>query len=410
MGDFSCKKIFDPSICVNFESEKIHKGTKTKFDLMEYYITAWCQKILNYKPEYDYQKYNGVIFIDCMSNKGFYQDKENNDIVYGTSKRAFDKLSSCCKEFPEHRFELFFNDYNPQKYDCLNCLLKSQESTQDNLTYSTYNYDVNVFLSEVGLEILNKAKKNQYHILLFYDPFEIMFDWDILEPYVKSNGIDIIFTHFFQNDTLRSLPTNLKEVAKAKYEKAYATDFDLLIREYNQLTPLERVEYFRDKFNQQLNKYANKEIAYFPIVNEKYSPLYDIVFFSHSIKAKELFKNSMHKAIVDLLKPETKAIIEEQTNQTMISLFPISHTDSYIESRQSGVSEVEYFYSKIEHAKIIRNQYKGKTVLKSDYDKFLVNHDYLPTNTKKPIKDVLTSNGWLEIHKDGGKEKAYTFK
>ena len=52
-----------------------HPHTVKKFELIETYIKAWAQILLQN------DNCNGVIFIDCMCNSGVYND-DNGNTVY----------------------------------------------------------------------------------------------------------------------------------------------------------------------------------------------------------------------------------------------------------------------------------------------------------------------------------------
>ena len=94
--------------------DKAHPHTVKKFELIEKYVEAWAQKLLN-NPKCD-----KIIFIDCMSNSGVYIDDAGNN-VFGTPIRVAKYLSNVMQNlnYRNKKAELYFNDIDDFKIECL---------------------------------------------------------------------------------------------------------------------------------------------------------------------------------------------------------------------------------------------------------------------------------------------------
>ncbi len=80
-----------------------HPHTIKKFKLIEEYVKAWAQKLLNA------ESCNGIVFIDCMSNSGVYKDDSGNEII-GTPIRVSSYISEIMKSYPAKHAWCYFND------------------------------------------------------------------------------------------------------------------------------------------------------------------------------------------------------------------------------------------------------------------------------------------------------------
>ena len=88
--------------------EIAHPHTIKKFELIEAYVKEWSQKLLNYSG------CEGVVFIDCMSNSGIYQD-EKGKIVFGTPIRVANYLADVMRYYPDKKAQLYFNDLSSER-------------------------------------------------------------------------------------------------------------------------------------------------------------------------------------------------------------------------------------------------------------------------------------------------------
>lgn len=70
--------------------------TIKKFELISEYAKAWVEKLMNY------DKCEGVVFIDCMSNSGLYKDSNGNEIE-GTPLRVSKIIADAMKKYPRKK-------------------------------------------------------------------------------------------------------------------------------------------------------------------------------------------------------------------------------------------------------------------------------------------------------------------
>lgn len=237
--------------CLNSIDEITYDGTKKKIEFIEGYVKAWFHKVLLSQ----YNSYKGVIFIDCMSNCGVYSVEER-DLFEGTSYRVLNSFSRQVEgKLIDKKFSVIVNDIEKDKVFCQNCLWNNNfKGKNKNLSFSSYSLDVNDFLSGPGRDILTEASKQNYHILLFYDPYTVQIDWEVLKHFISSKNVDLIITHFWQNDIKRSLNNGISQEKKSIIEKAYSMDFEALIKQYNEMTQYERNEFLRNKFKNQIEQ------------------------------------------------------------------------------------------------------------------------------------------------------------
>lgn len=181
-----------------------HPHTIKKFELIEEYVKAWAQKLLNF------ESCNGIVFIDCMSNSGVYQDDSSQE-VFGTPIRVANYLSEIMPNYRSKQAWCYFNDLSAKKID----ILKSH------LPANTSNFHV-VIRTDDGNELLKKINipsNLRVHYLLVYDPFEASVDWEALMPFIGNWG-DVIINHMV-SDSIRAVSQVKRATAIAKYEQTY---------------------------------------------------------------------------------------------------------------------------------------------------------------------------------------------
>ena len=141
------------------------------------------------------------------------------------------------------------------------------------------------------------SRKKIYHVLLLYDPYKVEIDWEVLKYFISSRRVDLIITHFWQNDIKRSLNSNIGKKKQDIIEKAYSMDFEKLLSKFNSLSPYERNEFLRTRFKEQIekNNHGMQEVyvGYGPIFNQNNVAVYDIVGISHSMAGYTLFKDEL---------------------------------------------------------------------------------------------------------------------
>ena len=87
---------------------KIGAHTVKKFELIQKYVEAWAQKLLNN------QFCDALVFIDCMSNSGEYINKDGKHI-FGTPVRVAQYLRNVAGQYPNKQIDLYFSDLSPEK-------------------------------------------------------------------------------------------------------------------------------------------------------------------------------------------------------------------------------------------------------------------------------------------------------
>ena len=107
--------------------------TIKKFELIEEYVSTWAQKLLNFN------KCNGIVFIDCMCNSGVYKSHEGNEI-FGTPIRISNLLFEVMKKYPQKQAHLCFNDLSAEKISILKTYLPPNTT---NFNIETYAGDGN---------------------------------------------------------------------------------------------------------------------------------------------------------------------------------------------------------------------------------------------------------------------------
>jgi len=244
-----------------------------KFELIEAYVKEWSQKLLNNS------KCDGIVFIDCMSNSGVYQDKEGKQ-VFGTPIRVANHLSDVMKTYPQKQAKLYFNDNSSDKVEELNKHLPPNTS---NFTIITSILDGNKLLKEFEFDSSN------YCYLVVYDPYEASIDWLALMPFIQTWG-DVIITHMV-NDTIRAVPQVKKSSSKDKYEHTYLTDFQEL-----SCLGSDRVAYEKKVLEiiRRLRGASSRRryyIASFPFFNTKNTIVYELLLGTGSIEGFKAFKH-----------------------------------------------------------------------------------------------------------------------
>lgn len=155
-----------------FEIAKPH--TIKKFDLVENYVDEWARKILGVPNS------KGVVFIDCMCNRGIYTS-ENGDYVMGTPIRVARKLDAIIQNYNDKNAILFFNDLSYEKVSTLESILSKDDLKHIHVFFSAV--DASDFLKKFDL-----SKYNHYNKLLFYDPYIASIDWDAITPFFTLLG------------------------------------------------------------------------------------------------------------------------------------------------------------------------------------------------------------------------------
>ncbi|HHY21656.1 MAG TPA: hypothetical protein GX525_07205, partial [Bacilli bacterium] len=109
--------------------------------------------------------------------------------------------------------------------------------------------------------------------------------------------------------------------------------------------------------------------------------IYDILSISTSNKSRILLK--------DLLYSKNKDEIKGNSNEQIDLFSNVEDYEDYVDLRENGVSEKEYFYSTRHYANVITQQFIGSFLPVEEFKSFLLNHEFIPTNCKTDLKKDL---------------------
>ena len=376
-------------------SYKIHIGTEDKLEILKEYSESWIRAILT-DSKNKYMQYSGAVFIDCMSSSGKYVNKLNNNVL-GTSLRVLDILGKMKNTYPTKKLKLILNDKGKQEILCQKC--RTELLNNMNIEVIIKNQDVREFLSEI------KDKSdlgNNYHTLLFYDPFKAEIYWDEIGKYLKGTRFDLVLTHFHQNDTQRVINTaNISEKVKKKYEKTYGVSFDELVTKLQGKSGREMSGILRELLIVNMKKVLGDYHAYvscLPVFNQKNKDVYDIVIYSKSSGALEKFKNAVFKVM------SKRVELYDKMDQKELSLI----TDTINQASIFDMKDIYYFYSVKTFARIIAVEFSNKRISNDILGDFIKYHDFIPTNIKDKIDPWLIEKYSVVIEKEKRK-KFYVF-
>jgi|GEM_PF-6520177 len=376
--------------CSRFLQQEMHIGTLKKIKFMNKYIHSWYRKIFSYLPKFG-SPYQGVVFIDCMSNSGVYVF--NNELHDGTSTKALKAFNwkHTEEKIVGKDFKIIVNDKDLQRITCQQCIWNNTPKINQKLTYDFFQKDVREFLKEDANKILLEAKKRKFHTLLFYDPYDLLIDWEALKPFLESKSVDIILTHFWMNDTKRAINQVVKEEAKNKYINAYGLSYEDLRERYNKMSSFEQNEFLRKQLIDQIMKHGanEKKFGYAPIFNDRNNVVYDIVIVSISNAATKLFRSEMYNLY--------KNVANSDGGTEQLSLFGTEDT-SYSESRKL-FNEMQLFYSYNYFAEVAASDFSGKEVSQENFNDYLNNHEFIAPNCKKELKKRLQEHHDMKIKK-----------
>ncbi len=249
--------------------------TIKKFELIEAYVEAWAQKLLQYK------QCSGIVFIDCMSNSGIYKDAVTAQVVYGTPIRVSALLVETMKQYPHKKALLYFNDKSSKKIKLL----------KENLPANTSNLEIFTSVMD-GNELLRRFQiEPGIHYLLVYDPFEASIEWAALTPFL--NGWSEVILNHMVSDVVRGLPQATSDATKAKYVETYQMDIDGLLAigcDYNSFE-----HKIHEIITRKITTGRRHFIASFPFINRKNGHVYNLIHCTGNIKGFKLFKTTAWK-------------------------------------------------------------------------------------------------------------------
>lgn len=360
--------------CYTGRTAKIHVGTIEKIGILETYVAAWVNKVLQFESEKS-GKFDGVIFIDCMSSTGQYISTDGSK-VQGTSLRVFNILQESSTKYPDKEFHLYLNDLGKQEIECQECLIENLKKDFCKVNVHLSNRDVMDYLNELSFDSL------RYHILLFYDPYRAQITFPQISNMIAGKRYDIIFTHFIQNDTLRNL-TNPKSLNRKSSFEYYKDTYGKSFSELNSLmlnkTYSEKIEALRELFHSRVKMSLGVNyITSLPIFNSKKKSVYDIVICTNSINAFDLFKSTVRSVV--------KKRVSDFDSYEQLNLIS---DEIYLES-----NELHFFYSVKSYASLILNELHNQSLTKDEFTQYLKKHKIIPSQgIKNELYRVLKQHG-----------------
>ena len=321
---------------MNFELDTAKPHTIKKFEIITEYTDAWARKILGFS------KSQGLLYIDCMSNSGYYKDI-NNDIVEGTAVRVAERLNQISEKYPEKSVQLYFNDYEEEKIDYLEQALKSMNLNNIDLFF--FKQDCSDFLKRFNL-----SKIQNKNILLIYDPFQADIRWDVLGKFLNSWG-EVIINHMV-SDTSRGAKLAKKEEKITKYETTYQMDISEIIRiseNTDQLDNIVRGIIMESVKNNPREHY----LASFPFFNRNNGLVYNLLHCTSNKEGFKLYKKTAWNVFGDKSSDKNRHGQEKQlsidldtgklpiTTNTDYKCYTISDIAKYIFEKYQETSKVD---------------------------------------------------------------------
>ena len=253
--------------------------TIKKFELIESYVKTWAQKLLQNKF------CEGIIYIDCMSNSGIYEDAQGNR-VFGSPIRVANILRDAAGQYPSKKIYLYFNDNSPEKIALLKENLPSEKS---NFRYCITCKDGNVRLKEMSAKL---DSCHNLHFFLLYDPYVAAIDWDALAPFFQHWG-EILINHML-HDPVRAITSVTRPETKQKYENTYWAEFgDLVPLGSDKKAYEERV--FEIIASLKKSPTRDYYVSSFPFFSTTNFLMYDLIHCTSNVEGFKLYKSTAWK-------------------------------------------------------------------------------------------------------------------
>lgn len=270
--------------------------TIKKFELIEEYVSAWAHKLLQYEG------CSGIVFIDCMCNRGIYKNVSGDD-VFGTPVRVARLLARTMLNYPQKTANLYFNDLEFEKIETLKGYLPS----------NTKNFIIHTSVMDGNELLKNFIIDSKHPYLLVYDPYQAKIDWSAITPFLNEWG-EVIINHMV-SDTIRGIPKATKPDVKSKYEDTYQSDIDELVAIGND----------RNAYEQKIIEIITKKtvhgrklyLASFPFFNRTNGQVYSLLHCTSNINGFKLFKTTAWKTFDGKSSAKNTHGIE---NQLMINI------------------------------------------------------------------------------------------
>lgn len=352
--------------------------TIKKFELISKYVEAWAEILLVYN------KCNGIVYIDCMSNSGVYRkEKADGEIVEGTALLVANILSKTMEKYPHQQAYLYFNDLDSNKIDELSTRLPKRK---DNFIIQTYSMDASELLNKISDQF--STLFSGMNFLLIYDPYDANIDWNALMPYMKNWG-EVIINHMV-SDTLRAAKMAKKQDVIDKYERTYRTNIDELIQFGSDRNAYEqKIQSIIKDLSERKDRYY---VASFPFFNKMNSVVYDLIHCTGNHLGFDLFKETAWKTFDDK-SSDKHTPSDGKYDQLALNLI----TGDIEYENQTDDS----CYTIRDVAVYVQKHFKGKKdVLKDDIIDYLSDHPVFPTrNYKTKIWSALKDYYGAIVHK-----------
>ena len=253
--------------------------TIKKFELIESYVKTWAQKLLQNKF------CEGIIYIDCMSNSGVYEDAQGNR-VFGSPIRVANILRDAAGQYPSKKIYLYFNDNSPEKIELLK---ENLPAKKNNFRYCITCKDGNVRLKEMSAKL---DSCHNLHFFLLYDPYVAAIDLDALAPFFQHWG-EILINHML-HDPVRAITSVTRPETKQKYENTYWAEFgDLVPLGSDKKAYEERV--FEIIASLKKNPTRDYYVSSFPFFSTTNFLMYDLIHCTSNVEGFKLYKSTAWK-------------------------------------------------------------------------------------------------------------------
>lgn len=337
-----------------------HPHSVKKFELIEAYVMAWAQKLINY------QKCTGLIYIDCMCNSGYYRG-DDNELIEGTPIRVLKVFQDVMGNHPDKQCWIYFSDLEAWKVDLLKNNLPPMPG---NVHVETLVMDGNDLLRTIG----NKLRPGlSVSYLMVYDPFEADIDWAAIMPFFRGWG-EVILNHMVL-DAVRAVKMAKRPETIEKYERTYLSKIEDLISMGSDKDLFEeRIE----EIIRVLRGSRRYYIAAYPFFNSKNSIVYDLIHCTGHEEGFKLYKKTAWKTFGD------RSSIKDRHG---------SENEFVIDPKTCEITTVTdtHCYNLNDLLKYVKGHFKGQeNVSIDDIYALLDEHPVFPSDGYKPqIKKML---------------------
>lgn len=280
--------------------------TIKKFELISEYVKAWVEKLMNY------EKCEGIVFIDCMSNSGLYKDAQGKEIE-GTPLRVSKIIAEAMKKYSNKKAYLYFNDLSIEKIETLESRLPQRT---ENFVVYTDAMDGNALLKSISDQF---DVFNNMNYLLLYDPYDAAINWEAITPFLNNWG-EVIINHMV-SDTIRAARTAKRDEVVQKYEQTYQMNIEKLISIGSDRAAFEAVV---EEIIQDRTEKRNCYVAVFPFLNTNNALVYNLIHCTGNIAGFRLYKKTAWKVFGD-----KSSLKKTHCEENQLCFFVDSITEQY---------------------------------------------------------------------------------